>query len=153
MRTGRTVSSLRGNAEVMGLLRSMQTKGDRRAKEFARICGMSESGFSKLRERLATLGVIKRTVSILNADAMGIRAVAFFEFWCSQSRAAGEWLEARPEVLEVHWLGGPVLIKVKTSDLQALQDFKEALGGVPGVRSIRAKLALITTKETTALPI
>lgn len=114
--------------------------------------GAAHERVRKLRER----GVIRRTTVDVDPAALGRGVLAFVmvdsSAWMGDSADA---FAAIPEIQEAHVIAGSasVLVKVRTSTTEQLQDVLRRLYGVEGVSGTRATVVLETFFERPVHPL
>jgi Lrp/AsnC family leucine-responsive transcriptional regulator len=127
--------------------------------EIARRVGMVPSGVLDRVRRLEGRGVIEGYEARLNAEALGLGALAFV-FVRADDRPGpqetGGLLAEIPGVLEVHHIAGEdsYLVKVRVADTRSLgRLLRERFGSIERVRSTRTAVVLATMKELGRLPL
>ncbi|MBM2576147.1 Lrp/AsnC family transcriptional regulator [Jannaschia sp. Os4] len=143
------------------LLRLVQRDARLTVAQMSERLGLSPSACHRRLQRLERDGVLRGTVALVDARALGRATTAFVEI--SLSSQADEVLDAFeatvariPEVLECHLMTGAYdyLLKVvarDTDDFARLH--RRHLASLPGVAKIQSSFALKTVRETTALPV
>lgn len=120
-------------------------------KEVGLSAGAAHERVRKLRER----GVIRRTTVEVDPAALGQGVLAFVMVdstsWMGDSRAA---FAAIPEIQEAHVIAGSasVLVKVRTSTTEQLQDVLRRLYAIDGVSGTQATVSLETFFERPVSP-
>ena len=110
--------------------------------------GSAHERVRKLRER----GVIRRTTVDVDPDAVGLGVLAFVMLdgnaWMGDA-ATRELLSAIPEILEAHIVAGSadVLVKVRTSSTNALQEVLRRIYEIGGVAGTQTIVVLTTSFE------
>ncbi|MFC4012861.1 Lrp/AsnC family transcriptional regulator [Nonomuraea purpurea] len=110
--------------------------------------GAAHERVRKLRER----GVIRRTTIEVDQEALGRTVTAYVlvdgSTWMGDS---ADRLAAIPEIEEAHVIAGPasVLLKVRTSSTQQLQDVLRRVFSVDGVTGTQTVVVLETFFERT----
>ncbi|MFI1398956.1 Lrp/AsnC family transcriptional regulator [Streptomyces sp. NPDC020681] len=113
--------------------------------------GAAHERVRKLRER----GVIRRTTVEVDPKALGQAVLAFVmvesSAWMGESGAA---FAAIPEIQEAHIIAGSasVLVKVRTSTTEQLQDVLRRLYAIEGVSGTQATVSLETFFERQVSP-
>ena len=142
------------------LLASLQEDARISTAELARQFKLSPPGVQKRLRRLEENGVIKRYVTLVNREAVGLDLLCFVLVMLAHHRAdsvkrfkAGA--AAMPEVLECHHLTGEFdcLLKVVVANHDELQRFLERLMNVGGVDRLRTSIVLSEIKSVTGLPL
>jgi Lrp/AsnC family transcriptional regulator, leucine-responsive regulatory protein len=129
--------------------------------DLARKVGLSPSPCLRRVRELETRGVIRRSVTLLDAEAIGLPVSIFVNVTLEkQVERALEVFESavrkRPEVMECYLMTGEAdyLLRVVVPDLTAYQRFlMDHLTRVPGVASIKSSFALKQVQYRTALPL
>ncbi|GGU10180.1 transcriptional regulator [Streptomyces violascens] len=121
-------------------------------KEVGLSAGAAHERVRKLRER----GVIRRTTVEVDPAALGQGVLAFVMVdstsWMGDSAAA---FAAIPEIQEAHVIAGSasVLVKVRTSTTEQLQDVLRRLYAIDGVSGTQATVSLETFFERPVSPV
>ncbi|GGT11775.1 transcriptional regulator [Streptomyces kurssanovii] len=114
--------------------------------------GAAHERVRKLRER----GVIRRTTVEVDPAALGRGVLAFVmvesSSWMGES---GEAFAAIPEIQEAHVIAGSasVLVKVRTTTTEQLQDVLRRLYAIEGVSGTQATVSLETFFERPVSPL
>ncbi|MDB6182017.1 Lrp/AsnC family transcriptional regulator [Paracoccus fistulariae] len=110
--------------------------------------------------KLREAGVIRRQVTILDPDALGLEACFFVLIRTSEHDKdwAARFLRAlreRPEVIEAHRLAGDIdyILKVQVKNARAYDRFYQSLISEVKIHNVTALLSMEEIKATTALPI
>ena len=104
-------------------------------------------------KRMKAAGVISRMSAILDGGAVGKPFLAFVHVdadgWGKSQRMMK--LRAYPEVEEIHSVAGDtcVILKVRTENAHALEQFLSQLYILPGVRGTKSFIVLSTYMERT----
>lgn len=112
-------------------------------------------------KRLERLGVIKKSVVLLDRQKMGFGVVAMVSISRDKELYKGlqeieTLLNRFPEILECYSITGDFdyLLKVVAADLEEFSIFlREKLMRVPGISAVRSAVCLDEVKYSTALPI
>ncbi|GAA2440842.1 Lrp/AsnC family transcriptional regulator [Streptomyces mauvecolor] len=121
-------------------------------KEIGLSAGAAHERVRKLRER----GVIRRTTIEVDPAALDQGVLAFVMVdstsWMGDSAAA---FAAIPEIQEAHVIAGSasVLVKVRTSSTEQLQDVLRRLYAIDGVSGTQATVSLETFFERPVSPV
>jgi Lrp/AsnC family leucine-responsive transcriptional regulator len=113
--------------------------------------GAAHERVRKLRER----GVLRRTTVEVDPGALGLGVLAFVmvesSAWMGESGAA---FAAIPEIEEAHIIAGSasVLVKVRTTTTEQLQDVLRRLYAIDGVSGTQATVSLETFFERPPSP-
>ena len=129
--------------------------------ELAQQVGLSPSPCLARVKRLTNAGVIKRHVTLLDPEKLGLSLNVFIQVSLErQSEVLLESFERKvtslPEVLECYLMTGDsdYFLRVAVEDINALREFiLNHLTRIEGVSNIRSSLALKQVKYETALPI
>ena len=116
--------------------------------------------FNRVRA-LEKLGLIKRHVTLLDPEPLGLRVTVFIQISLEKQvedalRRFEAAISARPEVMECYLMSGDAdyLVRVVVEDIDALQHFiVKHLAKIPGVSNIRSSFALKQVRYKTALPL
>ena len=143
------------------LLEQVQEHGDLSAADIAERLGMTASTCWRRMSRLQQLGVIRKRVTLVDRDKVGLSVMVF-----SHVKLAGHGRDAllrfeqavreHPEILECYTLMGETdfLLRIVCRDIKAYEAFfLDHLSRFPGVQSVNSSIALAVIKETTALPL
>jgi DNA-binding Lrp family transcriptional regulator len=118
--------------------------------------GLSAPAVHERVKRLKASGVLARTTVQLDPAAVGKPLLAFVHVdadgWGKSRRMLR--LERFPEVEEIHSVAGDtcVILKVRTADPHALEQFLSQVHVLPGVRGTRSYVVLSTYLERTVQP-
>lgn len=141
------------------LLRALQHNADEPISDLGERLGLSRSACSRRIKRLQEAGVIKRTVSLLAPDKLGLSLTVYVVIKTNQHNA--KWsrqfqaiVEALPGVLEVHRLGGDIdyLLKAVVKDMPGYDALYQQLIKAD-LFDVSASFVMETLKETSELPI
>ncbi|UWQ22059.1 Lrp/AsnC family transcriptional regulator [Jannaschia sp. W003] len=143
------------------ILRILQQDADVSNVELAERIGLSPSPCLRRVRILEEAGVIKRRVTLLDAEVLGLAVSVFVSVQLErQSRERlGEFeaeIRKRPEVVECYLMTGEsdYLLRVVVPDLHAYERFlKDSLTRIPSVANIRSSFALKQVAYSTALPL
>jgi len=141
------------------ILRILQQDGAIANQTLAARVGLSPSPCLRRVRALEAAGIIRRTVALIDGEAVGAGFVADVEVRLEkQSEAFSSRFEAaivaRPEVIECSFVTGgyDYLLKVAVADLSEFHRFlTETLARVEGVANTRTTIPVKRIKETTAL--
>ena len=122
--------------------------------------GLSVSAVNERLKKLRAQGVIRRSVAIVDPQALGLHVCAFVEVSIERAKRVAVFakeMQARPEVLECHRLAGNAtyLLKVRVPSNADLERFlTEQVLSARGIARTRVTVVLATKKEETriALP-
>ena len=145
----------------LAVLREIQKDSRISNNELARRINLSQPAAHARLKRLKKLGVVKRHVSLLDHEKLGLELICFF-----QIRLQGHSEEVLthfeeevclfPQVLECHYLTGEsdYLIKAIFRSRHELEQFlRSKLTTLPHVMQITTSLVLSEVKATTILPL
>jgi DNA-binding Lrp family transcriptional regulator len=143
------------------ILRELQAEGRLTNVELAERVRLSPSPCLRRVKSLEERGYIRGYMAVL--DRPSINRGMYVHVMVSLTSQRQETLEAfeeavaqLDEVLECYLMAGEsdYLLAVAVADLDAYQRFfREQLGEVPGVASLRSLISMKTVKYTTALPV
>ena len=145
----------------LAVLHELQSDSRISNNELARRINLSQPAAHTRLKRLEKLGVIKRHVSLLDHEKLGLELICFFQ---TQLQGHSEEILTRfekevclfPEVLECHYLTGEsdYLIKAIFRSRHDLEQFlRSKLTTLPHVMKITTSLVLSEIKATTMLPL
>lgn len=142
------------------ILVELQADADQSLDDIARKVGSSKTPVWNRIRKLREAGVIARTTTVLDAEALGLEACFFVLIRTSEHEA--DWqrrflevLKRRPEVLEAHRLAGDIdyILKVRVKNARAYDTFYQALISEVRIYNVTALLSMEEIKATTALPV
>lgn len=142
------------------ILRVLQEDSSMSISDIARQVGLSASPCWKRINRMQQDGLIKRQVTVLDADKLGFGLTVFVSIKTGEHSA--DWLrnfaeavKKMPEVLEFHRMSGEVdyLLKVLVPDMRSYDGFYKRLVELSSLNEVTSRFSMETIKETTALPI
>ncbi|MFZ9122257.1 MAG: Lrp/AsnC family transcriptional regulator [Burkholderiaceae bacterium] len=143
------------------ILSALQENGAQSNVALAQKVNLSPSPCLARVKQLHARGVIQKTVSLLDAHAVGLHLNVFINVSLkAQSREAlGDFerrIQSHDEVMECYLMTGDsdYLIRVVVPDMPALEKFiLEELTPIASVEKIRSSFALKQVKYKTALPL
>lgn len=142
------------------LLGQLQEDARISSAELARRFRISPPGLQKRLRRLEARGVIRRYVTVLNREAVGLDLLCFILIMLAHHRPDSvqrfrDGVNRMPEVIECHYLTGEFdcLMKVVVSNHEELQRFLERLMKVGGVDRLRTSIVLNEIKAAASLPL
>ena len=143
------------------ILDLLQDDAGRTDADLARRVELSASGLKKRLRKLEERGVIKRRVTLLDRNAVGLGLLAFVQVTLMHHqkdavRCFADSVLELPEVLECHFLTGEndYLLKVVARDHSHLGHILgHKLAAIPTVDRLRTSIVLNEIKQTTALPL
>ncbi|WP_375550173.1 Lrp/AsnC family transcriptional regulator [Oceanicaulis alexandrii] len=142
------------------LLRLMQDDSDRTVQDYADAIGLSATPTARRMKRLSDAGVIRKQVSLLDPDALGLKTTLFV--FIRTSRHDGDWLDAfskgvkrMPEVVEFYRMGGDVdyLLKIMLPEISDYDAVYKRLIAIAPLSDVSASFAMEALKNTTELPL
>lgn len=142
------------------LLRLMQDDADRTVQDYADAIGLSATPTARRIKRLSDAGVIRKQVSLLDPDALGLKTTLFV--FIRTSRHDGDWLDAfskgvkrMPEVVEFYRMGGDVdyLLKIMLPEISDYDAVYKRLIAIAPLSDVSAYFAMEALKNTTELPL
>lgn len=144
----------------LALLAALQQDGRLTNQELAERVNLSASQCSRRRLRLEQEGLIRGYRAVLSARTLGLDIVAFVQVTlAAHSKENAEsfkrLVQETPEILEGFTLTGEAdyLLKVVTSDLDALSDFvNEVLLPHAAVARVQSRIVLDRLKDGGPLP-
>ncbi len=143
------------------ILDLVQEHGDLAAAELAERLGMTASTCWRRLARLTELGVIRKRVTLLDREKVGLDVTVFSHVkLAAHGRDAllrfEQAVRQHPEILECYTLMGETdfLLRIVCRDIKAFEAFfLDHLSRFPGVQSVNSSIAMAVIKETTALPL
>lgn len=142
------------------ILAELQRDADQPLDAIAQKVGASKTPVWNRIRKMREAGVIRRTVALLDADALGLEACFFVLVRTSEHEA--DWqarflatLRSRPEVMEAHRLAGDIdyILKVQVRNARAYDEFYQALISEVRIYNVTALLSMEEIKSETALPL
>lgn len=146
------------DAKILDLL---QEDANLSVAEIADKCGLSASPCWRRIKRLEEVGVIKKRVTVLDADLLGLGFEVYAGVKLSvPSRDNLETFEARlgqwPEVVSCATVTGreDYILRIRTTDMHAYDDFlRDNLLDSDLVSSVESRIIVRSIKTTTSLPL
>jgi Lrp/AsnC family transcriptional regulator len=142
------------------ILAIMQEDSSLAVAEVAARVGLSQTPCWRRIQRLRADGVIERTVSLVQPEAVGLGLTIFIAIEALDH--SPDWLDrftnavsVMPEVMEVHRMAGDIdyLLRVTVADMAAFDAFyRELIKAVP-LKNVSSHFAMERVKATTAYPI
>ena len=142
------------------ILRAIQLDSDRTIQDIADLIGLSATPTARRIKRLTDEGVIKKSVTLLDPEALGLDATLFI--FVRTSHHDAEWLEdfatgvqRMPEVVEFYRMSGEVdyLLRVVVPDIAAYDTFYQRLIEAIDLSDVSSSFAMEQIKFTTSLPL
>lgn len=146
------------DAKILDLL---QEDANLAVAEIAQICGLSPSPCWRRIKRLEDIGVIKKRVTVLDPELLGLGFEVYAGVKLSvPSRDNLEAFEAHldqwPEVVSCATVTGreDYILRIRTKDMHAYDDFlRDHLLASDLVSSVESRIIVRSIKTTTALPL
>ena len=143
------------------ILAALQEDAGLSTVELAEMAGVSQSVCWRRIQRLKDEGVIRRQVTLLDRNMLGLETQIFAEVKLSAHGRANlsdfsDAIRTFPEVMECYLLLGAVdfLVKIVTQNIRAYEVFFfEKLSRLPGVQEVNSIVVFSEIKATTALPL
>jgi Lrp/AsnC family leucine-responsive transcriptional regulator len=143
------------------ILKILQEDGRITNAELAERVGLSPSPCLRRVRLLEEAGIIRRYVTLLDPEALGLGVAAFVEIRLgpknTATAAAFETaIKKYTEIMECHIMTGEYdyLLRIVVPDIPSLRAFvMNQLLSVPGVEATRSSFSLGQVKYTTALPL
>jgi Lrp/AsnC family transcriptional regulator len=143
------------------ILGALQEDASLSTVELAELAGLSQSVCWRRIQRLKDEGVIRRQVTLLDRNQLGLETQIFAEVKLSVHGRANladfsEAIRAFPEVMECYLLLGAVdfLLRIVTENIRAYElFFFEKLSRLPGIQEVNSIVVFSEIKATTALPL
>ena len=142
------------------ILAILQEDASLAVAEIASRVGLSQTPCWRRIQRLNSDGVIERTVSLVQPEAVGLGLTVFIAIEALDH--SPEWLDrftavvtAMPEVMEVHRMAGDIdyMLRVAVADMAAFDAFyRELIKAVP-LKNVSSHFAMERVKSTTAYPV
>lgn len=134
--------------KLLGLLAEDSTRS---YAELGRIVHLSAPAVHERAKRLKQEGVIKATAAVLDGAKIGRPLLAFVHVDTKSWAVTRQLLELKelPDIEEIHTVTGEsaVLLKVRTSDTQALENLLAKIHSIEGLTGTRSYIALSTYLE------
>lgn len=140
------------------ILEILQSDGRIKRGDLAEKVNLSIPAVSERMHKLEESGYISGYHAVINDRRIGLLITAYI-FLVSESsvhyQQVVDLAVARSEVLECHAItgGGSHFIKVKVTDMAALEKLLAEVQSWPGIKSTSTNIVLSTAKETTYLPL
>ena len=143
------------------ILRELQKNADISMQELGETVGLSHTPCWRRVKRLEEDGVIRRKVTLLDADALHLSVNVFVQVTLKNHRENGLTLfenavQDIPEIVECYTVSGDrdFLLRVVVSDVSAYEHLlKHTLINLPGVDNLSSTFALRQVKYTTEYPL
>jgi len=143
------------------ILRLLQENGRTTNAALADAVGLTPTPMLQRIKKLEQSGVIHRYTAIVDAAALGRRAMAYVHVKLSEHRLSThhrfvEAVAAFPEVLECHHIAGDedFILKVVVGDIDEYERFLlHRLTRIQGIDRVKTTFVLSTSKAETAIPV
>lgn len=142
------------------ILSILQEDSSLAVAEVASRVGLSQTPCWRRIQRLRADGILERTVSLVQPEAVGFGLTVFITVEALDHSPT--WLEqfttvvsAMPEVMEVHRMAGDIdyLLRVAVADMAAFDAFYRRLIEAVPLKNVSSHFAMERVKSTTAYPI
>lgn len=145
----------------LAILREIQEDSRISNSELARRINLSQPATHARLKRLENIGVIRRHVSLLDREKLGLDLICFFHVRLQVHSEEAlirfeESMQGFPQVLECHYLTGEFdyLLKAVFRNRDELEQFqRRQLTTLPDVTRVITSVALSEIKSTTVLPL
>ncbi|HKJ69732.1 MAG TPA: Lrp/AsnC family transcriptional regulator [bacterium] len=141
------------NRKILALL---QEDGRMKRQDVAKEVGLSTPAVSERMNKLLERGVIERYTAVVNPKAVKKEVTAFLTMGVERTdgnTALENKIQGTPDILECHAITGGAshLLKVRVSDISALNDLINQIKQWEGVTRVESNVVLSTIKETNVL--
>ena len=142
------------------ILALLQRDSDRTVQQIAERIGLSATPTARRIRRLEEKGIIRKSVTLLDPEALGLQATMFV--FVRTSHHDADWLkrfaegvQRMPEVAEFYRMGGDVdyLLKLYLPDVRDYDAVYKKLMSIAPLSDVSASFAMEAIKNTTELPI
>lgn len=142
------------------ILAELQADSSRSLDDIARLVGASKTPVWNRIRKMREAGVIKRQMTLLDPEALGLNACFFVMIKTSEHDAG--WLERflnavskRPEVVEAYRMAGEIdyILKVRVPDAKAYDAFYRDLISEVSIFNVSSALAMEEIKSSPDLPV
>jgi Lrp/AsnC family leucine-responsive transcriptional regulator len=141
------------------ILRILQKKARIPNVEISRLINLAPSAVLERIRKMEKQGIIDGYEVRLNPERFGYALVSFIQLRLrpeAKRQQAADFLSARPEILEVHFITGEdcFLVKTRTSGTDQLNGLlQELAASITGFRDSKTFVVLATHKETAQIPL
>jgi Lrp/AsnC family transcriptional regulator len=142
------------------ILELIQENGDLNAAEVARRLDLPQTSVWRRITALESSGVIRKRVTLLDPEQVGLGATAFVFIRTSQHepkwlRRFATALSTIPEIVEAHRLSGQTdyLLKVLVPNIRGYNAVYERLIEAVPLHDVTSNFSMERIKETTSLPL
>lgn len=124
--------------------------------EIGKLCNLSAPAIYERVKRLKISGILKGTTTCIDGPSIGKPFLAFIHVdadgWGKSQRMMK--LAKFPEIEEMHSVAGDtcVILKVRTTNAQAMEEFLSQLYILPGVRATKSYVVFSTFVERSVQP-
>lgn len=141
------------NRKILALL---QEDGRMKRQDVAKEVGLSTPAVSERMNKLLERGVIERYTAVVNPKAVKKEVTAFITMGVERinsNNGLENKIRQSPDILECHAITGGAshLLKVRVSDIAALNDLINQIKQWEGVTRVESNVVLSTLKETNVL--
>ncbi len=141
------------NRKILSLL---QKDGRMKRQDVAKEVGLSTPAVSERMNKLLERGIIQRYTAVVNPKAVQKEVTVFITIGVERANNNENFeqkIQNTPDILECHAITGVAshLLKVRVSDISALNDLINEIKQWKGVTSIESNVVLSTLKETNVL--
>ena len=142
------------------ILAILQEDASLSVAEIASRVNLSQTPCWRRIQKLEEAGVIRKTVALVDPDALGLGLTVFVEIETGDH--SRDWLDrfaeavtAMPEVMAVYRMAGDVdyLVEVTVANMAAYDAFYQRLIATVPLKNVTSRFAMERVKSTTAYPI
>ena len=143
------------------ILTLLQADASLPIQQIADQVGLSVNPCWRRIRHMEAAGVIQGRVALVNPEKVGLGLTVYVRVKTNQhsadwARKLNEVIEAMPEILECHRIGGDVdyLLKVVVEDMAGYdRTYKALIGRLPSLADVSALFSMERLKSVTGLPI
>lgn len=142
------------------ILSLLQNDANITLKDIARQVNLSSTPCWKRIQRMQNIGVIRKTVSLLDAELVDLDLTVFVAIKTDQhniewSSHFAEQIRNFPEITEIYRMSGEIdyMLKVIVKNTRAYDEFYKRMISEVSLSNITSMFAMEEMKYTTALPI
>jgi Lrp/AsnC family transcriptional regulator len=148
----------RVDRQILGLI---QADASLRIQQIADRVGLSVNPCWRRIRQMEAAGIIQGRVALVDPEKVGLGLTVYVrvktrEHSADWARKLHEVIDAMPEILECHRIGGDVdyLLKVVVEDMAGYdRTYKELIGRLPSLADVSALFSMERLKSVTGLPI